>query len=218
MHYQNQGVLLEDLVAVGNRGLLRAAEKFDLSQNIKFISYAVWWIRQEILLELSLYSRIIRIPLNKAVKISRMYRARCNQGSTPEKIAEELEIGQRELDELSMMTTAPIYLDAPVKDSADITNAAMIPDPEWEEESIYTGIKNKEMADELLNYLNNDREKEIMKKSFGMCPEGVQSLSEIAKQMNLSRERVRQIKEVAIIKIREVLNITPATCCGIVRP
>lgn len=206
--YQNQGLSLGDLINEGNVGLMKAARRFDETRGFKFISYAVWWIRQSILQALAEQSRIVRLPLNRVGtlnKIGKVYshlEQEFEREPNPEEIANALEMDVEELSDVMKMTGKPMSMDAPFNQNEEnslhdvlINDELPSPDDELMTESLKEEIKRA------LNVLN-EREKEVLKLYFGIETDQALTLEEIGEKFNLTRERVRQIKEKAIRKLR----------------
>jgi RNA polymerase primary sigma factor len=207
--YQNQGLSLNDLINEGNIGLIKAATKFDETKGFKFISYAVWWIRQSILQALIEQPRVVRLPMNKATIYNRIVKAvqefeQINQREpSNDELAEILEIKPDELAVLRATLSYHISVDTPLSDDDDTTSLDMMQDssmaaPDKE-------LMDKSLHDELETALGGltERELEIVKFYFGMNDfNQAYSLDEIGVKMNLTRERVRQLKDKAIRKMR----------------
>ena len=208
--YQNQGLSLSDLINEGNLGLIKAARRFDEKRGFKFISYAVWWIRQSILQSLAEQSRIVRLPLNKVCSINKINRAssRLEQkfGRAPisEEIAMELDITEKEVKDALRTSKQPISMDAPLIDG------------EREGNNLYDVLSNKENSNPEKKLLKESlqieieislstltyREGSIVKLYYGLGGECPHTLEEIAEQFNLTQERVRQVKGKAINRLR----------------
>lgn len=205
--YQNQGLSLPDLINEGNLGLIRAAQKFDETRGFKFISYAVWWIRQSILQALAEQSRIVRLPLNQVGSLNKITKemARFEQENerrpSTEELAERLDMSVDKISDAIQVSGRPISVDAPFVEGEDnslldvLTNDdSPMADADLNKESL-----SKEV-DRALNQLY-DREREILKMFFGIgCQE--MTLEEIGAKFDLTRERVRQIKEKAIRRLK----------------
>ena len=205
--YQNQGLSLPDLINEGNLGLIRAAQKFDETRGFKFISYAVWWIRQSILQALAEQSRIVRLPLNQVGSLNKIPKemARFEQENerrpSTEELAERLDMSVDKISDAIQVSGRPISVDAPFVEGEDnslldvLTNDdSPMADADLNKESL-----SKEV-DRALKQLY-DREREILKMFFGIgCQE--MTLEEIGAKFDLTRERVRQIKEKAIRRLK----------------
>jgi RNA polymerase primary sigma factor len=206
--YQNQGLSLGDLINEGNLGLIKAARRFDETRGFKFISYAVWWIRQSILQALAEQSRIVRLPLNRIGAINRIGKAYSNlkqefeREPSADEIAQSLEMDVDEISNTMKIYGKQVSVDAPFSFGDEnslldvIQNDEMpAPDTELISESLKTEVKN------VLTILP-EREAEVIKLYFGLDGEYPMNLEEIGDKFNLTRERVRQIKEKAIRKLR----------------
>lgn len=205
--YQNQGLSLPDLIDEGNLGLIRAAQKFDETRGFKFISYAVWWIRQSILQALAEQSRIVRLPLNQVGSLNKITKemARFEQENercpSTEELAERLDMAVDKVSDTIQVSGRHISVDAPFVEGEDnslldvLTNDdSPLADSDLNKESL-----SKEV-DRALRQLY-DREREILKMFFGIgCQE--MTLEEIGAKFDLTRERVRQIKEKAIRRLK----------------
>ncbi|AEK23237.1 sigma-70 family RNA polymerase sigma factor [Capnocytophaga canimorsus] len=206
--YQNQGLTLPDLINEGNLGLIKAAQRFDETRGFKFISYAVWWIRQSILQALAEQSRIVRLPLNKIGsinKINKMY-AYLEQAHervpSAEEIAKELDMSVNDVKESMKNSGRHISMDAPLVEGEDSnlydvlrSNESPNPDRELLHESLRTEI---ERALETLT----PREADVIRLYFGLGDQHAMTLEEIGETFELTRERVRQIKEKAIRRLK----------------
>ena len=207
--YQNQGLSLPDLINEGNLGLIKAAQRFDETRGFKFISYAVWWIRQSILQALAEQSRIVRLPLNKVGLTNRIQKAysQLEQEFEREPSAEELaELLQMDLEEVSAtlgIAARHVSMDTPLSEGEDNTLLDVLENPNAErtdgeldhKESLKTEI------DRSLKTLT-ERQKEVICYFFGIGVDHPMSLEDIGERFNLTRERVRQIKDKAITKLR----------------
>jgi RNA polymerase primary sigma factor len=207
-NYQNQGLPLGELISEGNLGLIQAAKRFDEKRNFKFISYAVWWIRQAILRALADRSRITRVPLNRIGIIHKVGRTqskleqRFRRMLTLEEIAKELGLAESEVIEIQKIGNRYLSLDTPVQadDSSQLIDLLQdenqeMPDSRLIEMSLQEGV-NK-----ILDTLN-DREKKVLQLYFGVGEETPHTLDEIGRRLHLTRERVRQIKEKAIHRLK----------------
>lgn len=207
--YQNQGLSLSDLINEGNLGLIKAAQRFDETRGFKFISYAVWWIRQSILQALAEQSRIVRLPLNKvglSNKISKAYsqlEQEFEREPSTEELAELLEIGTEEVETTLGVAARHVSVDAPFVDSEDNTLLDVLENPNSEaadsELSHYDSLRCE--IDRSLGTLT-DRQRDVIKLYFGIGVEHPMSLEDIGEKFSLTRERVRQIKDKAITKLR----------------
>jgi len=207
--YQNQGLTLPDLINEGNLGLIKAAQRFDETRGFKFISYAVWWIRQSILQALAEQSRIVRLPLNKVGLTNRIQKAysKLEQEFEREPSAEELaEILELDIEEVSStlgIGGRHISVDTPLSEGEDNTLIDVLENPNAERAEM--NIEHKESLkleiDRSLKTLT-ERQKEVICFFFGIGVDHPMSLEDIGERFNLTRERVRQIKDKAITKLR----------------
>jgi len=206
--YQNQGLSLGDLINEGNLGLIKAAKRFDETRGFKFISYAVWWIRQSILQALAEQSRVVRLPLNRVGALNKIGKAFSNLEQEFERepnaneIADELEMTPYEVSDTLKISGKHLSLDAPFNQGDDNRLLDVIeddhqppPDDMLIDESLKIEVKR---ALETLS----DREAEVIRLYFGLEREHPLTLEEIGERFNLTRERVRQIKEKAIRRLR----------------
>ncbi len=208
--YQNQGVSLSDLINEGNLGLIRAAHKFDETKGIKFISYAVWWIRQAILQALAEQSRIVRVPLNRAGtlhrigKRSRLLLQELGREPTVSEIAEGMDISREEVAKTLSISQSHLSLDAPLTPGEDNRLMDYIPDtqsPGPEKETFERALC--ESIEGVLETLK-EREARILRLYYGLEGKEPLTLEEIGRMMGITRERVRQIKEKALARLRHV--------------
>ena len=206
--YQNQGLSLPDLINEGNLGLIKAAEKFDETRGFKFISYAVWWIRQSILQALAEQSRIVRLPLNQVGSLNKINKAfaRFEQEHerTPsaDELANELELPKEKVTDTLRVAGRHISVDAPFADGED--NSLLDVLVNTDSPNADRGLINESLATEVERALEilTERERDIIRYFFGIgCSE--MTLEEIGVKFDLTRERVRQIKEKAIRKLRQ---------------
>lgn len=206
--YQNQGVPLSDLINEGNLGLIRAAHKFDETKGIKFISYAVWWIRQAILQALAEQSRIVRVPLNRAGALHRIGRQSSSllqelgREPTVQEIAEGLDISKEEVERTLAISHSHLSLDAPLVPGEDSRLLDYLPDqysPGPEDEVYEHALK--ETVEGALASLK-EREAKILRLYFGLDDQDPMTLEEIGEILGITRERVRQIKEKALVRLR----------------
>lgn len=207
-NYQNQGLSLCDLINEGNVGLVRAARRFDEKKNFRFISYAVWWIRQAILQSLAEQSRIMRLPLNRAGAIHKISKTQIEleqrYSRLPDitEIARELKLSESAVQETINISNSHVSLDAPLKDNDGSTLLDMI--QQGDSNSPDEGIQAISLHDEIRRMLETltDREKEILKLYFGIDNEAAFTLDEIGRRFNITRERVRQIKSKALDRLK----------------
>lgn len=207
--YANQGVSLEDLINEGNVGLIRAAKGFDETKGCRFITYAVWWIRQAILQALAEQSRIVRLPLNRVGELYKMGRATRELGHslgrdpTTDEIAEELDVSRGEVEGMMSIHSTHLSLDSPVYEGSDKTFQEMISaeDGEAPDEAVVEEAM-KRSVEGMMQILDH-REKTIIQLFFGINTDRRHTLAEIGRTMGISRERVRQLKNRAIAKLYE---------------
>ena len=206
--YQNQGVSLSDLINEGNLGLIRAAHKFDETKGIKFISYAVWWIRQSILQALAEQSRIVRVPLNRAGTLHRIGKRastllqELGRQPTNTEIADGLDITEDEVAKTMMISQVHLSLDAPLTPGEDNRLLDYLPDNMNPTPDVITFEKAlSEAIEESLSSLK-ERESKILRLYFGLDGEDPMTLEDIGTLLRITRERVRQIKEKALLKLR----------------
>lgn len=206
--YQNQGLSLPDLINEGNLGLIKAAEKFDETRGFKFISYAVWWIRQSILQALAEQSRIVRLPLNQVGSLNKINKAlgkfeqeNERQPST-EELADMIDIPKDKIADTLRVSGRHVSVDAPFVEGEDNSLLDVLPNDG--SPSADRGLTNESLGTEIERALQilTVREREIIKSFFGIgCQE--MTLEEIGERLDLTRERVRQIKEKAIRKLKK---------------
>jgi RNA polymerase primary sigma factor len=207
-NYQNQGLPLSDLINEGNLGLIRAAQRFDEKKNFKFISYAVWWIRQAILQALAEQSRIIKLPLNRVGaihkigkvqgKLEQKYRRLPNE----EEIAQELDIDERDVRETIKIGNSHMSLDAPVQQGQESRLMDLLVDETTERpDDAIAEMSLRKQVSRTLDTLS-ERERDVVKMYFGIGEETAHTLEEIGLRFNLTRERARQIKEKAIKRLK----------------
>lgn len=206
--YQNNGLSLEDLINEGNLGLIKAAYRFDETRGFKFISYAVWWIRQSILQAIAEQSRLIRLPLNrvgiltKISKTQRMLEQEYEREPTHDEIANSMEMYSEEITSSIINAKRPVSMDAPLNTSSknriiDILENQQL--PETDSEVMENSLKQE--VEEVLKKLTA-REAKILKLYYGLDGEKPHTLEEVGYIFKLTRERVRQIKEKALQKLR----------------
>ena len=205
--YQNQGLSLPDLINEGNLGLIKAAEKFDETRGFKFISYAVWWIRQSILQALAEQSRIVRLPLNQVGSLNKINKAfskfeqEFERTPSPEELADILELPKEKVSDTLRVSGRHVSVDAPFSDGEEnsLLDVLINNDSPNADRTLLNESLGKEIERSLATL--TERERDIVKYFFGI---GVQdmTLEEIGERFGLTRERVRQIKEKAIRRLR----------------
>lgn len=206
--YQNQGLSLSDLINEGNVGLLKAAKRFDETKGFKFISYAVWWIRQSILQALAEQARIVRLPLNKIGAVNKVNNAaarleqRFEREPTTYEIAKDLSIAPADVKEAIKHTGRHVSMDSPINDEDDSNfyEIMMSEDSPKPDKNLIRESLQKEI-ERTLSVLTQ-READIIRSYYGLGGKSTQTLEEIGEAFTLTRERVRQIKEKAIKRLR----------------
>ena len=202
--YQNQGLSLPDLINEGNLGLIKAAEKFDETRGFKFISYAVWWIRQSILQALAEQSRIVRLPLNQVGSLNKINKALSKfeqENASNEELSEMIDVPKDKISDTLRVGSRHVSVDAPFVEGEDNSLLDVLPNDD--SPSADRGLVNESLNTEIERALSTltDREREIIKSFFGIgCQE--MTLEEIGERFGLTRERVRQIKEKAIRRLK----------------
>ncbi|MFZ1948338.1 MAG: RNA polymerase sigma factor RpoD/SigA [bacterium] len=206
--YRNRGLSLADLISEGNAGLVRAAKTFDEKKGCKFISYAIWWIRQRILQAIAEQSRIVRLPLNRAGTLSRIGKTSGELGHdlgrepTASEIADYLDISEREVTDTLKVAIPHLSIDAPTSDEDDSSLREVLADGDAEapDQDVIERSLQEDIADALETL--STREARILTLYFGIGREEPLTLEEIGRILGLTRERVRQIKEKAIKRLR----------------
>lgn len=208
--YQNQGLSLGDLINEGNIGLVKAAQRFDETRGFKFISYAVWWVRQGIMSAIADQSRVVRLPLNRVGNLSRLSKVyrdleqELERKPTTEELAKILEISADEVAYILQIASRQVSVDAPLSSGDENKSTLMdvlyneelpMPDAELMHDSLKKEVEN------MLSMLDT-REAEVIRLSFGIGSNQKATLEEIGERFNLTRERIRQIKEKALRKLR----------------
>ena len=211
--YQNQGLSLSDLINEGNVGLIKAAKRFDETRGFKFISYAVWWIRQSIMQAIVEYSRLVRMPNNKAAGYTKVteaiasFQQEFEREPEPEELAEVLQISVADVDRAMRGRMRHLSFDAPVAgDDSDITMLDTLPNDEGSNPDLK--VMGESLSKEVVANLNllAPRERAVLAAYFGLDGEEQLNLEEIGDRFDLTRERVRQIKERAIRRLRRSRN------------
>lgn len=207
--YQNQGLSLSDLINEGNLGLIKAAQRFDETRGFKFISYAVWWIRQSILQALAEQSRIVRLPLNKVGSLNKINKAfskleqEFEREPSAEELAEVLCIASEEVETTLGVAARHVSMDAPFVEGEDNSLLDVLENtntPRTDEQLEYIESLRNEIERSLCSL--TDRQRDVIKLYFGISSEHPMSLEDIGDKFGLTRERVRQIKDKAISKLR----------------
>lgn len=207
--YQNQGLSLPDLINEGNVGLIKAAQRFDETRGFKFISYAVWWIRQSILQALAEQARIVKLPLNKIGSINKVNRAlaeleqRFEREPTIEELSEQLELAPEDIKEALRGNNRHLSMDAPLSQDEDSSmyDVLLSPDSPMPDK----GLLNESLRREIERALSTltPREANIIRLYFGLNGKHPLTLEEIGEEFDLTRERVRQIKEKALKRLKQ---------------
>ncbi len=209
--FQNNGLSLGDLINEGNLGLIKAAQRFDETRGFKFISYAVWWIRQGIMSALADHQRVVRLPLNRVgelTKISKAYRdleQEYERKPTTEELAKILEWTTEEVAYTLQISARYVSMDAPLKSGDENKNSLMDVLPNDNQPLPDNSLMKESLKNEITNALStlNAREAEVIRLSFGIGRNQKATLEEIGDRFNLTRERIRQIKEKALRKLRD---------------
>ena len=206
--YQNQGLSLGDLINEGNLGLIKAAQRFDETRGFKFISYAVWWIRQSILQALAEQSRIVRLPLNRVGSMNKISKTfseleqKFEREPSPEELAEVLEVTASEVVDTMKISGRHVSMDAPFVQGEENSLLDVLENDGDEKPD--DGLMNDSLRKEVQRALSTltQREADVITLYFGLNGEHAMTLEEIGEKFNLTRERVRQIKEKAIRRLR----------------
>ncbi|MCP4123995.1 MAG: RNA polymerase sigma factor RpoD/SigA [Bacteroidetes bacterium] len=207
--YQNQGLSLSDLINEGNLGLIKAAQRFDETRGFKFISYAVWWIRQSILQALAEQSRIVRLPLNKVGSLNKINKAfsaleqEYEREPTADELAEVLDINREEVETTMGVASRHVSVDAPFQEGESNSLLDVLENSNIEKTDSHLEYKES-LRKEIERSLNTltERQRDVIKYYFGIGVEHAMSLEDIGEKFGLTRERVRQIKDKAINKLR----------------
>lgn len=210
--YQNQGLSLQDLITEGNMGLIKAAQRFDETRGFKFISYAVWWIRQSILQAVAEQARIIRLPMNQVGAISRLKKTAAlleqeyQRKPSTEELAKEMDLSEAKVESLMGMNMRQISTDAPLDDEED----ANFLDVYVEQDSVGTddAVALESDNNAIQKSLNNlsEKERQVINMYFGIGTHREYSLDEIAMNLGISRERTRQIRDRALKRLKSGTN------------
>jgi RNA polymerase primary sigma factor len=206
--YQNQGLSLGDLINEGNLGLIKAAQRFDETRGFKFISYAVWWIRQSILQALAEQSRIVRLPLNRVGSLNKISKTfseleqKYEREPSPDELAEVLEVSTSEIVDTLKISGRHVSMDAPFVQGEENSLLDVLENDS--EDTPDSGLMNDSLRREVQRALSTltPREADVITLYFGLNGEHAMTLEEIGEKFNLTRERVRQIKEKAIRRLR----------------
>ena len=217
-NYQNQGLPMTDLINEGNLGLIRAAKRFDETKHFKFISYAVWWIRQAILQSLAEQSRILNVPLNRVSAIHRIGKSsaqleqKLGRSVSSSELSYHLRLEESDVRECIQLSANPISLESPLQADEEGKVGDLLKDENAEspEEPVLAGSLKKEVRD-VLGTLE-DREEEVVRLYFGIGVDTGYTLEEIGQRFNLTRERVRQIKEKALKRLKHSTRSKRLAC------
>jgi RNA polymerase primary sigma factor len=212
--YQNQGLSLSDLINEGNVGLMKAAKRFDESKGFKFISYAVWWIRQSILQAIVEYSRMVRLPLNKVALFQKVKNARTafiqefEREPSIAELAAAVDVSPKEVEDILENGSSHLSLDAPMGGEEDASATMLDFYMDGESEAPDLELMNESLADEVKIGLSAlaPREMDVLVLYYGLGDESAMTLEEIGDRFGLTRERVRQIKERALRRLRKKIN------------
>lgn len=207
--YQNQGLTLGDLINEGNLGLIKAAKRFDETRGFKFISYAVWWIRQSILQALADQSRIVRLPLNKVGSIGRIgniaaeLEQKLEREPTAEEIANALEIPTTEVENALKTSGRHLSIDAPLAEGEDNTLLGVLDNNDEPHPDLH--LINESLQKEINRVIStlSEKERDVLKYYYGLDGGPAHTLEDISEKVGLTRERVRQIKEKALRRLRK---------------
>lgn len=206
--YQNQGLGLADLINEGNVGLIKAAQRFDETKGFKFISYAVWWIRQAILQAVAEQSRMVRLPLNQVGFLSRVKKTASSleqlyqRKPTIKEIADELDMPEEKVEAIMKVSSKEVSMDAPVTNDDDMTFIdTVVPEDNYDADKQVISESESAEIKRSLSVLN-EKERQIIIYYFGLDTNHAYTLEEIGYMMDMTRERVRQVKDKALKKLR----------------
>jgi len=213
-NYQNQGMSLSDLINEGNLGLIRAAKRFDHTKNFKFISYAVWWIRQAMLQALANQSRIVRLPLNRAATMYKMAKARATleqkyqRAPSNTELGEYLDTSEKDITHCARIAGRAASLDAPIPNRGNATPIDLVAyDPQSETpENNLMRVSRRRALEQVLHLLT-EREQAVIRGYFGIDEDTAHTLDDIGVRLGITRERVRQIKNTALDKLRRSAKV-----------
>ena len=208
--YQNQGLSLGDLINEGNVGLIKAAKRFDETRGFKFISYAVWWIRQGITTAIAEQTRVVRLPLNRIGNLTRLNKAykaleqENERKPSMEELAKVLNVSTDDVTVTLQTSARQLSLDAPLTNNDENKNSLRDVIEDNNQDSPDEDLMKESLVQEIANFLSSlsKREAEVIKLSFGIGNHHKATLEEIGERFNLTRERIRQIKEMALRKLR----------------
>jgi len=212
-NYQNQGMSLVDLINEGNLGLIKAAKRFDENKNFKFISYAVWWIRQGILQGLADHSRIVKVPLNRVATIHKVGKARINLEQkyrripNAQELARELGIKENDVTDSIKIGSNHTSLDAPLTEDSSGSLIDILQDTSEEKTDEHAMRTSQTRVINKMFGVLNEREKEVVRLYYGIDEDSNYTLTEIGSRLRITRERVRQIKDCALKKLKKSRKI-----------
>ncbi len=207
--YQNRGVSLTDLIQEGNVGLVTAARKFDPEQGVKFISYAVWWIRQAILASLANHGRPVRVPLNRASDLARIFREKerlkqeLGRDPTAEELSAATDLTPQVIEKLQTLNSPEVRLDAPIGDSEDSQLVERFVTEEADEPEL--DVEGRLLSETVVDALKTleARDAKVLRLYFGLEGEREHTLEEIGNMLGVTRERIRQLRDRALRRLRE---------------
>jgi RNA polymerase primary sigma factor len=210
--YANLGLPLLDLVSEGNIGLMKAVERFDPAKGGKLSTYAAWWIKQSIKRALANQSKTIRLPVHLVDKISKMRRVSLQMSEelgrepTDDELAEEIGLSSRKISQIKTVSTRPTSLDAPISDGDSIEFGEIIGDEDAQ--TPFELLRDKNLRGELRELLQvlDDRERKIIFQRFGLDGGKPKTLEEVGKKFGVTRERIRQLQNIALAKMRQALS------------
>ena len=210
--YSNLGLPLLDLVSEGNIGLMKAVERFDPAKGGKLSTYAAWWIKQSIKRALANQSKTIRLPVHLVDKISKMRRVSLQMSEelgrepTDDELAEEIGLSSRKISQIKTVSTRPTSLDAPISDGDSIEFGEIIGDEDAQ--TPFELLRDKNLRGELRELLQvlDDRERKIIFRRFGLDGGKPKTLEEVGKKFGVTRERIRQLQNLALAKMRQALS------------
>src|ERR1700719_2327915 len=210
--YSNLGLPLLDLISEGNIGLMKAVERFDPAKGGKLSTYGAWWIKQSIKRALANQSKTIRLPVHLVDKISKMRRVslqiseELGREPTDDELAEEIGISRRKVSQIKTVSVRPASLDAPISDDDATEFGEIVADEDAQ--TPFELLRDKNLRDEVSDLLEvlDDRERKIILQRFGLDGGKPQTLEEVGKKFRVTRERIRQLQNIALVKMRRALN------------
>ncbi len=212
--YANLGLPMLDLVSEGNIGLMKAVERFDPAKGAKLSTYAAWWIKQSIKRALANQSKTIRLPVHLVNKISKMRRVslqlseELGREPTDHELAQEIGLSSGEVSQLKTASIRPASLDAPISDDDSTEFGEIVGDGDEDAQTPFELLRDKNLRDEISDLLEalDDREREIIFQRFGLDGGKSKTLEEVGKEFGVTRERIRQLQNIALAKLRQALN------------